>query len=57
MSDQPIWEWSLEQVQMVTRQAHAGADLTPTVWPNGAQVAVALWFDFDGDRDFDDDDD
>ncbi|MBT3605947.1 MAG: polysaccharide deacetylase [Candidatus Latescibacteria bacterium] len=49
MAEQPIWTWPLEQIQKVTTQAHAGADLTPQVWPNGAQVAVALSFDFDGE--------
>jgi peptidoglycan/xylan/chitin deacetylase (PgdA/CDA1 family) len=49
MPKQPIWEWPLDQVQKVTMQAHAGVDLTPTVWPNGAQVAVALSFDFDAE--------
>jgi len=49
MAEQPIYEWSLEQVQKVTTQAHAGVDLTPQVWPNGARVAVALSFDFDAE--------
>ena len=45
----PIWQWSLEQIQAVTRRVHAGKDLTPAHWPNGAQVAVALSFDFDAE--------
>jgi peptidoglycan/xylan/chitin deacetylase (PgdA/CDA1 family) len=49
MSDAPIWEWPLDEVQGVTLQAHAGRDLTPCEWPDGARVAVALSFDFDGE--------
>lgn len=45
----PIWEWSLEQVQAVTNCVQAGEDLTPAHWPDGAQVAVALSFDFDAE--------
>ncbi|MDA0711833.1 MAG: polysaccharide deacetylase [bacterium] len=47
MAEEPIWAWSLEKIQKVTTQAHAGADLTPKAWPDGGQVAVALSFDFD----------
>ena len=49
MTETPIWEWPLDAVRKVTQQAHAGRDLTPRTWPDGAQVAVALSFDFDGE--------
>ena len=45
----PIWNWSLEQIQAVTCCVHAGKDLTPDRWPNGARVAVTLSFDFDAE--------
>lgn len=45
----PIWKWSLEQIQTVTHCVQAGEDLTPARWPDGAQVAVALSFDFDAE--------
>lgn len=45
----PIWQWSLEQVQAVTHCVHAGRDLTPAHWLDNAQVAVALSFDFDAE--------
>jgi len=48
MTEQSIWTWPFEGIQKITTQAHAGADLTPDVWPDGAKVAVALSFDFDG---------
>ena len=47
--EKPIWEWSLEQIRTVTDRARAGRDLTPSSWPNGARVAVALSFDFDAE--------
>ncbi|MDA0708761.1 MAG: polysaccharide deacetylase [bacterium] len=49
MDDPPIWAWPFEQIRKITTQAHAGADLTPRVWPTGARAAVALSFDFDGE--------
>jgi peptidoglycan/xylan/chitin deacetylase (PgdA/CDA1 family) len=49
MAEKPIWGWPLEAIEKVTTQAHAGADPTPSAWPDGAQVAVALSFDFDGE--------
>lgn len=44
-----IWKWTLEQIQAVTQRVHAGQDLTPMQWPDGARVAVALSFDFDAE--------
>jgi len=43
------WDWSMETVRAAVGKARAGKDLTPTAWPDGAKVAVALSFDFDAE--------
>ena len=43
------WEWSLEKILSEVGKVRAGKDLTPKAWPKGAQVAVALSFDFDSE--------
>ncbi len=45
----PIWQWTLEQIQAVANRVQAGQDFTPARWPEDAQVAVALSFDFDAE--------
>ncbi|MGQ4806808.1 4-deoxy-4-formamido-L-arabinose-phosphoundecaprenol deformylase ArnD [Candidatus Entotheonellaceae bacterium PAL068K] len=41
------WRWPEERWQQVVNQVRAGRCLKPDVWPQGAQVAVALSFDVD----------
>jgi peptidoglycan/xylan/chitin deacetylase (PgdA/CDA1 family) len=41
------WLLSLDQVKSRVSKVRAGKDLTPSSWPEGAKVAVALSFDFD----------
>lgn len=43
------WDWNLEEVQTKVSKVRAGKDLTPSQWPNGTKVAVALSFDFDAE--------
>lgn len=43
------WRWPEERWRQVVNKVRAGRSLTPTVWPNGAQVAVALSFDVDNE--------
>lgn len=47
--EQKPWEWTLEQIQAKVGKVRAGKDLTPSSWPEGAKVAVALSFDFDAE--------
>ena len=47
--EQKPWDWTLEQIQAKVGKVRAGKDLTPSSWPNGAKVAVALSFDFDAE--------
>jgi peptidoglycan/xylan/chitin deacetylase (PgdA/CDA1 family) len=48
----PVWEWDIPQIRATIDKIRAGRDLTPTKWPNGARVAVALSFDFDAESGF-----
>ncbi len=43
------WLLTLDQVNSIVNAVRAGKDLTPSVWPDGAKVAVALSFDFDAE--------
>jgi peptidoglycan-N-acetylglucosamine deacetylase len=43
----PAWRLSTEQIKAITSRAGAGRNLAPSVWPNGARVAVLLSFDVD----------
>jgi len=43
------WYWSVQEVKQVVERVRAGRDLTPSVWPRGARVAVGLSFDFDAE--------
>lgn len=43
------WDWPMEKVRAFVGEVRAGKDLTPTIWPEGAKVAVALSFDFDAE--------
>jgi peptidoglycan/xylan/chitin deacetylase (PgdA/CDA1 family) len=43
------WLLTMDQVNAVVNAVRAGKDLTPSVWPDGAKVAVALSFDFDAE--------
>ena len=47
--EQKPWDWTLEQIQVKVGKVRAGKDLTPSSWPEGAKVAVALSFDFDAE--------
>jgi peptidoglycan/xylan/chitin deacetylase (PgdA/CDA1 family) len=46
--DKP-WLLTMDQVNKIVNAARAGKDLTPSSWPEGAKVAVALSFDFDAE--------
>jgi len=48
---QPERPWLLtqDQINTIVNAVRAGKDLTPSVWPDGAKVAVALSFDFDAE--------
>jgi peptidoglycan/xylan/chitin deacetylase (PgdA/CDA1 family) len=41
------WRWPEERWRRVVNKVRAGRSLKPEVWPQGAQVAVALSFDVD----------
>lgn len=41
------WQWQEATWRRLVGQVRAGKSLRPTVWPNGAQCAVALSFDSD----------
>jgi peptidoglycan-N-acetylglucosamine deacetylase len=43
----PPWQWSERQWRAATERVRAGRTLTPSIWPNGAKVAVAISFDSD----------
>lgn len=43
------WTWPTERLEKAVNQVRAGKDLTPSVWPNGAKVAVLLSFDVDNE--------
>ncbi len=43
------WDWDIKKVKTYVEQVRAGKDLTPQSWPGGANVAVALSFDFDAE--------
>jgi peptidoglycan/xylan/chitin deacetylase (PgdA/CDA1 family) len=45
----PVWNWDIRQIQAVVSKVSAGRDLTPSSWPGGARVAVALSFDVDAE--------
>jgi peptidoglycan/xylan/chitin deacetylase (PgdA/CDA1 family) len=42
----PTWKWSDERIGEFWRRVSAGPSLKPARWPEGAQVAVALSFDY-----------
>jgi peptidoglycan/xylan/chitin deacetylase (PgdA/CDA1 family) len=43
------WLLTQDQIKTIVNKVRAGKDLTPTSWPEGAKVAVALSFDFDAE--------
>jgi peptidoglycan-N-acetylglucosamine deacetylase len=43
------WRWPETRWRQVVQKVRAGRSLKPAVWPNGAQVAVALSFDVDNE--------
>jgi len=43
------WLLTQDQIKSIVNTVRAGKDLTPSVWPEGAKVAVALSFDFDAE--------
>ena len=43
------WDRTVEDIRSEVGAVRAGRDLTPESWPGGAQVAVALSFDFDSE--------
>ena len=43
------WLMTQDQVNTIVNAVRAGKDLTPSAWPDGAKVAVALSFDFDAE--------
>jgi peptidoglycan/xylan/chitin deacetylase (PgdA/CDA1 family) len=43
------WLLTMDQVDKIVNAVRAGKDLTPSAWPDGAKVAVALSFDFDAE--------
>ena len=45
--EDPIWNWSPEEIKAFVGTVRAGRDLSPKSWPNGARVAVSLSFDVD----------
>ncbi len=42
----PSWKWTDEKIAEFWRRVSAGPSLKPERWPDGAQVAVALSFDY-----------
>ena len=42
----PTWRWSDDRIAEFWRRVSAGPSLKPARWPDGAQVAVALSFDY-----------
>src|ERR1041385_1335098 len=48
----PVWRWELPQIVATVNKVRAGRDLTPSMWPNGGRVAVALSFDLDSETGF-----
>src|SRR5690242_17546996 len=45
----PGWRWSMDTVRTVVNAVRAGQSLQPSLWPNGARVAVLLSFDVDNE--------
>ena len=45
--EEPSWKWPDSRWRAVVEQVRAGRSLKPDAWPDGANVAVALSFDFD----------
>jgi len=43
------WLLPQDQVNSIVNAVRAGKELTPSAWPDGARVAVALSFDFDAE--------
>jgi len=43
------WLIPQEKINSIVNAVRAGKDLTPSAWPDGARVAVALSFDFDAE--------
>jgi peptidoglycan/xylan/chitin deacetylase (PgdA/CDA1 family) len=43
------WLIPQEKINSIVNTVRAGKDLTPSAWPDGARVAVALSFDFDAE--------
>ncbi|MBI3470276.1 MAG: polysaccharide deacetylase [Candidatus Solibacter usitatus] len=48
----PVWKWDYPRIAATVDQVRAGRDLTPTSWPGGGRVAVALSFDMDAETGF-----
>ena len=48
-SDAPYLNWSVEQVNQISRSIRAGKSLKPPTWKDGNKVAVLLSFDVDNE--------
>ena len=46
-TEEPIWNWTPEQIKHHVNRVRAGRDLSPKSWPDGNKVAVSLSFDID----------
>ena len=46
-TEEPIWNWTPEQIKHHVDRVRAGRDLSPKSWPDGNKVAVSLSFDID----------
>jgi peptidoglycan/xylan/chitin deacetylase (PgdA/CDA1 family) len=48
-ADEPSWKWPEARWRATVGKVRAGRSLLPKSWPEGAEVAVALSFDFDNE--------
>jgi peptidoglycan/xylan/chitin deacetylase (PgdA/CDA1 family) len=48
-SEDPSWKWPESRWRAAVEKVRSGRRLLPTSWPGGANVAVALSFDFDNE--------
>ncbi len=49
LGEDASWRWPEERWRKIVGKVRAGRPLRPAIWPNGAQVAVALSFDVDNE--------
>ena len=49
MTPHPAKQRDFPDIQTLVNTVRAGRDLTPSRWPNGGRVAVALSFDLDAE--------